>query len=76
MYVRLSIGGHAIPVKRTLRFKWTTPIKRPLQQQKKGDITVWLVDRGNSEEDENFKDGVRGSCHNGEEEGIELGGKE
>jgi len=34
------------------------------------------VDRGQSEEDETLKDRVRGSCHNGEEEGIELGGKE
>ena len=63
-------------MKRTFRFKWTTPIKRPLQQQKKGDIPVRLVDRGQSEDEENLKDGVRGSCHNGEEEGIELGGKE
>ena len=63
-------------MKRTFRFKWTTSIKGPLQQRKKGDIPVRLVDRGKSEEEENLKDGVRGSCHNGEEEGIELGGKE
>jgi len=37
-------------------------------------LSGWWI--GQSEEDENLKDGVRGSCHNGEEEGMELGGKE
>jgi len=72
----LNIGGHAVPVKRTFRLKWTILIKRPLRQQKKGDIPVRLVDREQSEEGENLKDGVRGSFHNGEDGGIELGGKE
>jgi len=34
VWVRLNIRDNAIPVKHTFRFKWTTPIKWPLQLQK------------------------------------------
>ena len=81
----MNIGGHVIPVKRTFWFKWTTPIKRPFQQQKKGDIHPQRVSdwwKGGSLMkkrtcDCEIKDGVRGcNLPYRRRGGIELGEKE